>query len=91
MFAADMQLAETVLRHAGHLQHHGIELGIVAAGLVLNILGGDGVGRGAGLGLDAVAGGGQFLGGDGDGFSDSGRGGRRCGQQRGACGTPIIE
>ena len=68
MLAAHMQLAEAVLGHAGRLQDHGIERGIVAARLGLNILGGDGVGRGAGLGLDAVAGRGQLLGGDGDGF-----------------------
>ena len=55
VLAAHMQLAETVLRHARHLQDHGIELGVVAAGLGLNVLGVDGVGGGAGLGLDAVA------------------------------------
>jgi len=54
MFAAHMQLTEAVLGHARHAQHHGIELGIVAARLGLNVLGGDGVGGGAGLGLDAV-------------------------------------
>ena len=69
MLAADVQLAEGILRHARRLQDHRIERGIVAARLVLNVLGGDGVGRGAGLGLDAVARGGQALGGDGDGFN----------------------
>ena len=55
VLAADVQLAEGILRHARRLQDHLIEQRVVAAGLVLDVLGGDRVGRGAELGLDAVA------------------------------------
>ena len=37
MLAADMQLAEGILRHAGRLQDHRIELEIVAARLALEM------------------------------------------------------
>ena len=72
MFAADVELAETILRHAGRLQDHRVERFIVAARLVENILRRDRIGRGTGLGLDAVARRGQAGGGDGDGFRGDG-------------------
>ena len=75
MFAAHMQLAKTVLRHAGRLQDHRIQLQIVAAGLAGDIRRRDRIGGSAGLGLDAAARFIQFLGGDGDGFNGLGESG----------------
>ncbi|MEJ0041376.1 MAG: hypothetical protein WDM81_03825 [Rhizomicrobium sp.] len=48
-----MELPERVLRHAGRLEHDLVEQVVVAAGLRLDGLVGDGVGRSADLGLDA--------------------------------------
>ena len=55
VLAADMELAVGILRHVGHLQNDRVEQRIVATGLTLNVLGGDGIGGSAQLGLNAIA------------------------------------
>ena len=68
MLAPHMQLAKGILAGARRLQDNLVQSHIVAAGLVLYVLGGDRIGGCPRLGLDAVARGLQPLGGDGDGF-----------------------
>ena len=93
VLAADMQLAEGILRGAWRLEDDLIEQRVLAARLGLDVLGRDGVGRGADLGLDAVAGFGEFLRGDDDGFDglcraafDLGRSGCDKAERRRCCG-----
>ena len=52
MLAADVQLAEGVLRHARALQDHGIKLKILATWLGGDVRCGDGIGGSPKLGLD---------------------------------------
>jgi hypothetical protein len=56
VIATDMQLAETVLRHAGRLQQQLIERHGVALGNRLDALAAEAVGRGAEARLDLAAG-----------------------------------
>ena len=72
VLAADMELAEGILRHARRLQDHLVEQIVRTAGRGFDVLRGDGVGRGAGLRLDAVARRIQALGGDDHGFDRAG-------------------
>ncbi len=75
VLAAGLQLAERILRHAGRLERDLVQQVVVAAGVVVDGGGGKRVGGGAGLRLDADAGGVEPGGGDDHGFDVSGVGG----------------
>jgi hypothetical protein len=55
VIAADMQLPEGILGGVRHLQHHLVQLHVVATGGRLDGLGAEGVGGGPGLGINARA------------------------------------
>ncbi len=67
VIATDVELAEGILGGVGNLQHHLVELHVVAPGRRLYGRGVEGIGRGARLGVDAGPLLVQVLGGDDDG------------------------
>ena len=83
VLAADVQLAVRVLRHAGRLQDHLVQLAVIAPRHGLDGLVGQGVGGGADLGLDRGAGPVEASGGDDDLGHGRGLGGRRRGGRAG--------